>query len=322
MLESALAANRAAHEVTGGFLNTHIRFPLLAAAMALSLLPLGAQAAKAPTPISDADAAALRGKTAAVTLHETPSFMAMTAGKAGFGLLGVAGMVKAGNDFVKNNEIPDPSILLRDRLGALLQDTYGLQVKPADTTMTEEKKPAKIAALHAADADVVLSVRSLGWNYGYYATDWSHYWVGYAAEVQLVDAKTGKSMSQAVCGANTQANPIKPTLENLRADRAQLTKDIFNGLGWLCVQLLAKDQFKIPQDKIPAIPAEYVNPLLRLQPAGTPAAAPAASATPAAAPEDAGTAAPAPTEPAPEQPAAGAPAPTPTATTATGSDTP
>ena len=258
----------------GGFLNTHIRFPLLAAAMALSLLPLGAQAAKAPTPISDADAAALRGKTAAVTLHETPSFVAFTAGKAGFGLLGFPGMVKAGNDFVKENEVSDPTLLLRDRLGTMLQDAYGLQVKPVDATVTEEKKPAKIAALHAADADVVLSVRSLGWNYAYYPTDWNHYWVGYAAEVQLINAKTGKSMSQAVCGANTQANPIKPSLENLRADRAQLTKDILNGLGWLCVQLLAKDQFKIPQDKIPAIPAEYVNPLLRLQPAGTPAAAP------------------------------------------------
>lgn len=311
MLESGLAASLAAHETTGGVLNASIRFPLLAAAMALCLSPLGARAAKAPTPISDADAAALRGKTAAVTLHETPSFIAMTAGKAGFGLLGVAGMVKAGNDFVKNNEIADPAILLRDRLGAMLQDTYGLQVKPVDATVTEEKKPAKLAALHAADADVVLSVRTLGWNYGYYATDWSHYWVGYAAEVQLIDAKTGKSLSQANCGANTQANPIKPSLENLRADRAQLTKDILDGLGWLCVQLLAKDQLKIPQDRIPAIPAEYVNPLLRLQPAGAPAAAPAA-ATDAAA-----TTAPAPTEAPAEAPATGTPA-----TPPTGSETP
>lgn len=301
-------------------MNARFRFPMLAAA-ALCLLPPGAHAAKAPTPISDADAAALRGKTAAVTLHDKPSFIAMTAGKAGFGLLGVAGMVKAGNDFVKDNEVPDPSILLRDRLGALLQDTYGLQVKPVDTTVTEEKKPAKIAALHAADADAVLSVRTVGWNYGYYATDWSHYWVGYAAEVQLIDAKTGKSMSQAVCGSNTQANPIKPTLANLRADRAQLTKDILNGLGWMCVQLLAKEQFKIPQDKIPAIPAEYVNPLARLQPtagsAGTPDA-PAAGEVPqagdATAPAADGIA---PAEPAPTEPVA-----TPPDTATTGASTP
>jgi hypothetical protein len=214
-------------------------------------------------------------------------------------------MVKAGNDFVKENEISDPTLLLRDRLGAMLQDAYGLQVKPVDATVTEEKKPAKIAALHAEDADVVLSVRSLGWNYAYYPTDWNHYWVGYSAEVQLIDAKTGKSLSQANCGANTQANPIKPSLDNLRADRAQLTKDILNGLGWLCVQLLAKEQLKIPQDKIPAIPADYVNPLLRLQPTDAPAAAPAA-ATEAAS-----------TEVPVEQPAAGMPA-----TTPTGSETP
>ena len=275
--------------------------------MALCLAPIGARAAKAPTPISDADAAALRGKTAAVTRHEPPSFVAMTAGKAGFGLLGVAAMVKAGNDFVKDNGIADPAILLRDRLGAMLQDAYGLQVKPVDAAVTEEKKPAKIAALHAADADVVLSVRTLGWNYGYYATDWSHYWVGYAAEVQLIDAKTGKSLSQANCGANTQANPIKPSLDNLRADRAQLAKDILNGLGWLCVQLLAKDQLKIPQDKIPAIPADYVNPLLRLQPAGAAAAAPG-PATEAAATTAPASAEAASTEAAPEQPATDTPA--------------
>lgn len=306
MLESGLAANHAAHEITGETMSAHIRFSMLAVAATLCLSPLAAHAAKAPTPISDADAAALRGKTAAVTRHETPSFVAMTAGKAGFGLFGVAGMVKAGNDFVKNNEIPDPSILLRDRLGVLLQEVYGLQVKPADTTVTEEKKPAKIAALHAADADTVLSVRTLGWNYGYYATDWSHYWVGYAAEVQLIDAKTGKSLSQASCGANTQANPIKPSLDNLRADRAQLTKDILDGLGWLCVQLIAKDQFKVPQDKIPAIPAQYVNPLARLQPAGASAPAPAlaASTTAEPAPSEPAASAAAPSEPAQDQPAA------------------
>lgn len=275
------------------------------AAAVLCLLPVSAFAAKKPTPISEADAASLQGKTAAVTLHDTPSFIAMTAGKAGFGLLGVAGMVKAGNDFVRDNDIRDPSVLLRDRLAALLHETYGLEVRPVDTVETKEKKPAKIAALHA-DADVVLSVRTLGWNYGYYAKDWSHYWVGYGADVELIDAKTGKSLSQANCGANTQVNPIKPSLEDLRANRAQLAKDILEGLGWLCVRLIAKEQFRIPDDRIPAIPEPYVNPLARLQPAPATEStaapqAPAgdASATPAPAAEPAPEPAPEPaTEPA------------------------
>ncbi len=259
----------------------------LVVAVALGLASFGAQAKNDLVPLSEADAAGLQGKTAAVTTHKTPSFVAMTAGKAAFALLGAAGMIKAGNTFVEKNAIQDPAVLLREQLSAALHAAYGLQLSPADTAVTEEKKAAKIAKLHP-EADYVLSVRSHAWNYGYYAAAWGQYWVGYSAEVQLIDTKTGRQLSQASCGANTQSNPIKPSLDQLQADGAQLTKDILSGLGWLCVQLLAKEQFKLPEDKIPAIPAEYVNPLARLQPVGTtPASATAAPATPATTPEPA-----------------------------------
>ena len=292
-------------------MNTVLR---CATAVALCLLPVSVFAAKKPTPLSEADAAALQGKTAAVTLHDTPSFVAMTAGKAGFGLFGVAAMTKAGNDFVKDNDIRDPSVLLRDRLGALLHEVHGLDVRPVDTVETKEKKPAALAALHG-DADVVLSVRTTGWSYSYYPKDWSHYWIGYAAAVELIDAKTGKSLSQISCGANTGVSPIKPSLEDLRANRAQLAKDVLEGLGWLCVRLVAKEAFRIPDDRLPAIPEAYVDPLMRLQPAGAPSATPqapagGAAATPGATADPAAAPAPQPAaEPAPQpttEPAVGA----------------
>lgn len=255
-------------------MNTVFRYALRCATVAaLCLLPVSVFAANKPMPISEGDAAALQGKTAAVTLHDAPSFMAMTAGKAGFGLFGVAGMVKAGNDFVKDNDIRDPSVLLRDRLGALLHDAYGLEVRPVDAVETKAKKPADLAALHR-DADVVLSVRTTGWNYSYYPKDWSHYWIGYGAAVELIDAKTGKSLSEIGCSANTGGSPIKPSLEDLRANRGQLAKDVLEGLGWLCVRLVAKEAFRIPDDRLPAIPEPYVDPLARLQPTGAPSAAP------------------------------------------------
>ncbi len=253
-------------------------------AVSLCLLPAAAIAAKKPIPLSEADAAALQGKTAAVTLHKPASFVAMTAGKAGFGLLGAGAMIKAGNDFVADNGIEDPAVLVRAQLAPLLQSHYGLQVQPVDTTATEEKKPAKIAKLHP-DSDVILSVRTHGWSYAYYPASWGEYWIGWSGEVQLIDAKTGKQLSQTYCGANTQSNPIRPKLEDMRANRAQLTKDVLTSLGWLCVQLLAREHFRIPEDKIPAIPAEYLNPLARLQPgAATTAPPPAASTEPTADP--------------------------------------
>jgi len=241
-------------------------------------LPSAAHAAKKPIPLSEAAAATLQGKTVAVTRHKPASFVAMTAGKAGFGLLGVAGMVKAGNDFVADNGIEDPSVLLRAQLGALLQSHYGLQVQAVDTQLTDEKKPAKIAKLHP-NSDLILSVRTHGWNYGYYASAWGEYWLGWSGEVQLIDAKSGKQLSQSYCGANTMANPIRPKLEDLRANQAQLSKDVLTSLGWLCVRLLAKDLFRIPEDKIPAIPAEYINPLARLQPGAAASAPPPATST-------------------------------------------
>lgn len=280
-------------------MNTVLR---CATAVALCLLPVSVFAAKKPTPLSEADAAALQGKTAAVTLHETPSFVAMTAGKATLGLLGAAGMMKAGKDFVRDNDIRDPSVLLRDRLGALLHEVHGLEVRPVDTVETKEKKSAKLAALHG-DADVVLSVRSIGWSYAYYPTDWSHYWIGYGATVELIDAKTGKPLSHIDCGASTRDSAVRPSLEDIRANGAQLAKDVLEGLGWQCVRQVAKEAFRIPDDKLPAIPEPYIDPLARLQPAGTPAAAdapatPGATEAPAAEPAAEPAAAPA-AEPAP-----------------------
>ncbi len=273
-------------------------------------------------PLSQADAAALQGKTAAVVLHEPESFIAMTAGKAGFGLLGVGAMIKAGNTFVEENGIENPTTLVREQLSALLQSEYGLQVQPVDTTATKEKKAAKLAKLHP-EADYVLSVRHGGWNYGYYATQWAEYWVGYSVQVQLIDTRTGRQVSNLACNANTMQSPVRPSRDQLHADGAALTKNIVGHLGWLCVRLLGKEQFGIADERLPAIPAPYVDPLAALNgaapaPAAGDSAAPATDATPAAAEGSAPAAAPA-TETAaddapaaPQDTAAGTPADAPT----------
>lgn len=275
-------------------------YPLkaLAAASMLCFLPLAAHAAKRPTPLSEADAAALQGKTAAVVQFEIPPFTAATTGKATFGIVGALSMIKAGNDFVRDNAVPDPAVLVRDQLSVILRETYGLQTLPADATATKEGKPAKLAKLHP-ETDYVLSVRNIYWNYIYYPTDWTHYHLNLVVSAQLIDTKSGRPISDATCTVGSKDTPIRPTLNQLRANGAQLTKDIFTGFAWRCVQQLAKEQFNIPAEKIPAIPAEYVDPLARLQPAtATPAPqAPAATGTPAEQPTEAPAAAPA--EPAP-----------------------
>ena len=245
---------------------------LLACALALAALPAAAK--DKLVPLAPADAALLQGKKIAVTMHERPSFSAMTAGKAGFGLLGAAAMIKAGNDLVEDNQIADPAVLVREHLGAGLTQIYGAQVLPVDAAATKAKKAKEIAALHP-EADYVLDVRSGGWGYVYFPTDWNNYQVMYSVQVQLVDAKTGRQVSNAGCNASSKANKAPPTREQLHADGAQMVKDYTTALGWNCVQLLAQQQLGIPAEKVAPVPEPYAGLIARFTP-GQAASAPVA----------------------------------------------
>lgn len=231
---------------------------LLGCMLVLAALPVGAK--DKLIPLAQTDAAALQGKTVALTVHDRPTFVAMTAGKAGFGILGVAGMVKSGNTLIDQNHVADPASIVRDNISSALRDAFGVQLLPVDTSATNAKKPAEIAATHP-EAAYVLDVRSNGWNYGYFAAKWGTYWIGYSVQVQLVDTRTGRQVSNAACNADTRANPNPPSRDQIHANGAKLLKDVTSALGWMCVQLLAKEQFHVASEKVATTPPQYVNPL-------------------------------------------------------------
>lgn len=244
---------------------------------ALCIAPMAADAAKVQLPVSlsQDDAAALHGKTAAVTLHNPPPFIASTAGKASFAMIGAFAMMKAGNDFVKDNGIEDPAVQLRLQLGELLQNHYGLQMRPVDGTPSKDKKPEKIAKAHA-DVDYVLSVRNMGWQHMYYTADWNSYWLSHVAYVQLIETKSGRVVLQSGCGLSTLDSPVKPTLPQIRANGGKMVKDILAAARWSCVRQLSTNILKLPPDKVPAVPEEYADLLGQLLPAATQTAEPAA----------------------------------------------
>src|SRR5690348_8238990 len=70
-------------------------------------------------------AAALRGKVVATTLRPRAGLMAMTRGKAYFGVIGVAAMVEAGKAVVAENDIEDPAPLVSHSLLLAVQKQYG-----------------------------------------------------------------------------------------------------------------------------------------------------------------------------------------------------
>lgn len=219
-----------------------------------------ASAADAIVAFSAEDSHVLRGKTIAQTLHKRPSFSAVTAGKASFGLIGLAATYKVGNSLIDKNGVSDPAILIREQTAAMLRDDFGAQLLPPDPSPADATKSADIAKLHP-EADYVLDVRSTSWKYGHYPTSWGRYWVAYAAQLRLIDGKTGRQLINAGCDVNTRENPHPPSREQLHANGAALLKAVTAALGWTCMQTFAMDSLAVAPENIPTIPAQYQDPL-------------------------------------------------------------
>jgi hypothetical protein len=218
-----------------------------------------AAAGDKPLPLTLDAAADLHGKTITITRHEKPSFVAMTAGKATFALLGAGAMIAAGNTLVKENDIADPADIMERELAGAVVRHYGMQTPVSPSPVIKAEKTKDLLAVKV-DTDYLLDVRSGGWNFAYYPTQWGRYWVGYSVQIELVDAKAGKVVSNLACNASTNKQQPYPTKEALLDNRAQLLKDITSALGWRCVQLLATEQFHLPAGTVAATPAEYVDP--------------------------------------------------------------
>jgi hypothetical protein len=213
-------------------------------------------------PLPEATAASLAGKTLAVTRRgEKPSFMAMTAGKATFALLGAGAMAVEGNRIVRENGIADPADTVEAVLVPALGRQYGVKLMPESGHSIAPGNDLKQIIGAAPGVDLILDIRSTGWNFAYYPTHWGTYWVGYGVEVQLVDAKSGTVLADAACGSDTRKNAAPPSKDALLGNGAQLLKDTLSSLSWMCTRLLASDGFHIVPANVPETPSALTDPL-------------------------------------------------------------
>jgi hypothetical protein len=214
------------------------------------------------TPLPEATAATLAGKTLTITRRrEKPSFMAMTAGKATFAMLGAGAMAVEGNRIVRENGIADPADTVESILVPALTKQYGIKLTSESGHSIAPGNDLKQILAVAPGADLILDIRSIGWNFAYYPTHWGTYWVGYGVEVQLLDTKAGTVLANVPCSANTQKNAAAPSKEALVGDGAQLLKDTLASLAWMCSRLVANDGFHIAAENLPETPASFVDPL-------------------------------------------------------------
>ncbi len=157
-------------------------------------------------------------QTVTLTSHERPSFGAMTAGKAQFGLLGAAAMISAGNAIVKENEIEDPAIGIAQELGRVLAAHMSVPVQTANG-LVSAKDPAAIAKQYP-DAGLLLDVQTINWSFAYFPTDWNNYRVIYSVKMRLIDARTRKLVAEGFCARVPEYSPDAPAHAQLLANKA------------------------------------------------------------------------------------------------------
>ena len=185
-------------------------------------------------PLAIDQAKRLQGQSVARTKAETPSFVAMTAAKGGFAVLGVMAAISEGNELVKTNGVEDPAVKISGALTSSLAEKYHLELKPAAGESIGEPIEQIVGA--APSADVILDVRTLGWRIGYFPASWGTYYVAYAARARLVDVKTKAVIAESICATPRPEKTEKsPSYDALMGNAARGLKQELTSIADQCV---------------------------------------------------------------------------------------
>lgn len=184
-----------------------------------------------------------KGGTVAVTTREKPSFSAMTAGKAGFGLLGAAAMISAGNKIVEENKIDDPANFIQKKLLGEFALDNNLSVTQIDNTVADGADVKKLSKQYAK-ADILFDVQTINWSFAYFPSDWNNYRVIYSAKLRVIDTKRGKLIADGFCARVPEKTDDAPSHEQLLANGAERLKKELQLGAEHCVQELRSKVLK------------------------------------------------------------------------------
>lgn len=219
--------------------------------------PIVVGCATVPTQsVSNQSMVAWKGKTVAFTSRPRPSMVMMTAGKAAFGLIGVAAGVSAGNALVKQDNIPDPAPVVAHDLLQIAEQQYGVVPAGLPAAAVDTRDAAALAKA-ANGADLLFDVESLGQGINYFPTDWSHYWLMSGLILRIIDVHTGTVVGQAVCRESSQHQANPPSKSQLLADSGQVLKSMIATQSDACRDQFAAQVLKVnaPQTASGARPA-------------------------------------------------------------------
>lgn len=171
---------------------------------------------------------------------ERPGFAAMTAGKGAFGALGAVAMISAGNKLVEENKVEDPASYIYASLAPELAKQHALRLIEGEGVSSTSAKVDQLTA-QVNDSRLLLDVRTMGWNFGYFPTVWNKYRVNYSAKMRLIDTSTNEVLAESMCAKSSHEDSNSaPTYDELVADQAALLKQELQSIADFCI-----DDFKV-----------------------------------------------------------------------------
>ncbi len=176
--------------------------------------------------------------------HEAPQLTITTAGRV---LLNEITLYTAGGvkDLAKHFSVPDPAVAVKESLAQAMEQQAGfkklaLMPQPLPREAFDSFETVKTAY----KSGVVLDVITINWSGMYFATDWTHYRLGYLAQGRLVRLEDGKVLWSGFCNYNSETDGgFNPSMDDLFANNGALLKKIYADAGKRCGDQLIRQFF-------------------------------------------------------------------------------
>ena len=187
-------------------------------------------------------AAALKGKTVVRAIPPGAKFQITTLGKVFIG----ARLIDAAADrgATEPFDVADPSLEIAAQLAADMDQRYGTRTVSAVIPQVVDNL-AQLSALAQPHAEYALQVRTPTPSMIFYTSAPSRYRVMFTTFASLIDVKTQKSVSWAVCSYFPESLESAASYEEMfRDDAKRLKQDMATGVRH-CAQELKKKLFAI-----------------------------------------------------------------------------
>lgn len=210
--------------------------------VSLSIVALSGCVSTKNIPAEKVSLESMRDQKLSNTLRDKPSFSAMTAGKAAFGMLGAAAMINAGNKIIQENDVDDPANYIAESLLADLKVSFDADSYFNNSIKIKNEKPAQVAAVYK-EFSYVLDVRTINWSFGYFPADWNNYRVMYSAKLRLIETSKGRVLSEGFCSRVPDKTEDSPSKEELLGNNAERLKNELKIAADHCIEEFKNNLF-------------------------------------------------------------------------------